>query len=143
MTKVHQKRLSAPKSWTIKRKKEKFIIRGKPGQHSFKTAIPLNLVLKNLMKCVKTTKEVKYVLNNKEIFINNKIRRDSKFFVGFMDTIAIPLTEEYYRMLIDKKGKFFLLDIKENESKIKLCKIKNKCQKIIWSNLISKTEKTC
>ena len=126
MVKSHLKRIATPKSWPIKKKENKFIIRPRPGPHTFKLAIPLNLILKNLIKNVKTTKEVKYILNNKDVFINNKIRRDHKFLVGLMDVVSIPLTEEYYRVLIDKKGKLFLLPIKEKESKTKICKIKSK-----------------
>ena len=134
MGKAHIKRLAAPKTWPINKKKEKFIIRPNPGPHSFKTDIPLNIILKNLIKNIKTSKEGKYLLTHKEIFVNNKIRRNPKLLVGFMDTISIPLTEKFYRVSINKSGKICLIPIKENESKIKLCKIKSK--KIIKKGMV-------
>ena len=124
MTKSHLKRLAAPKCWQIKKKKNKYIIKPKPGPHNAKLGTPLSLVLRNLLKNVKTSKEAKYLLNNKDVFINNKIRRDPKFVVGFMDIVSIPLTEENYRVLLNKNGKIYLHPIKEKESKTRLCKIK-------------------
>ncbi len=126
MTKSHLKRLAAPKSWPIKKKEQKFIMRPKPGSHPLHLGLPLGLVLRNLIENVKTSKEQKYLLQNKEVFINNRLIRDPKLMVGFMDTVSIPLIEKYYRILINKKGKICLVETNTNDAKIKLCKIKSK-----------------
>ena len=43
-----------------------------------------------------------------------------------MDVIAIPKIDEYYRLLINQKGKLFVLKIDKSEAQITLAKIMNK-----------------
>ena len=54
MIKKHQKRLTAPKTWPIKRKGIKFITRPNPGK-KFEYSISLNTVLKDFIKKTNTT----------------------------------------------------------------------------------------
>ena len=110
-------------SWDIKKKNNKFITRPMPGAHSFELGMPLNLIIRDLLKYAKTNREVKKILNNKEVLVDCKIRKDCKFITGFMDTISIPKLKEHYRIILNKKGKLFLLPITEQEAKVKVCKI--------------------
>ena len=64
MVKRHLSRLTAPKSWPIKRKSTKWITRPHPGPHTLKNCMSLNIVLKNILKYAKTTKEVKKILDD-------------------------------------------------------------------------------
>lgn len=135
MSKNHLKILNAPKSWPLrKRKGVKFITKPLAGPHSLKKSISINIILKEMLNYAKTTKEVKRILYEGKILINNQIRKDHKFPIGFMDTISIPITNEYYRLLFSEKGKFILKSIKKEEALFKLCKIKNK--KILKGNKI-------
>lgn len=43
-----------------------------------------------------------------------------------MDVLSIEKTNENFRMLLDVKGRYVLKSIKEDEAKIKLCKIKRR-----------------
>ena len=74
------------------------------------------------------SREVTLVTMDKEagFKIDNKIRRDSKFPVGVMDTLTVVKTNESYRILYDVKGRFTLVKIKDAEAKFKLCKVKTK-----------------
>ena len=56
MVKNHLTRLTAPKSWPIRRKGIKFIIRPQAGAHSLKNGISLSLVVRELLKYAKTKK---------------------------------------------------------------------------------------
>jgi len=123
MVKKHLKRLAIPKSWDIRKKKNKFTTRPMPGAHSFELGIPLNLVIRDLLKYAKNNHEVKKILNNKEILVDGKIRKDYRFITGFMDSISIPKLKKNYRVILNKKGKLFLLATTEQEAKIKICKI--------------------
>lgn len=114
-----------PKSWQIGKKEYKFVIRPLPGQ-SFRLGMPINIILRDVLKLAYTNKEVKNMLNNKEILINCKRIKEKKFIVGFMDTISIPEINKYYRVLLNKKGKVIIQEIKKDEASIKLCKIINK-----------------
>ena len=126
MGKNHLKRLNAPRTWPINRKGTKWVTRQKPGTHKLKESMPLNLIMKHLMDYAKTTKEVKKILNNKEVLIDNIVRKDIKFPVGILDIIKIPKTKEYFLFLLNKKGKLFLNKINEKQAGIKHLKIINK-----------------
>ena len=70
MIKRHFKRLAKPKSWNILKKQGKFIIRPKPGAHSFENGLAITLVLRDLLKYAQTTKEAKKILINKIVMID-------------------------------------------------------------------------
>lgn len=117
MTKKHLKRLAAPKSWPIERKKTKFITRANPGPHKLKESIPLNIFFKDLLKYTNTTKETKLILNEGKILVNNIPRKSYKFPIGIFDTIQLP-TKEYFRLFYNKNGKFILHKITKEEVNI-------------------------
>jgi len=119
----HLSRLAMPKTWPLPRKGYKWITKPMPGPHRLNLSMPLNLVLKNLLKYVKILKEAKYILNKGDVVINGKIRKSHKFPVGFMDVIEIPSLDEYYRVLLDRKGRFYALKIKKDEALLKPFKI--------------------
>lgn len=126
MGKNHLKRLNAPRTWPISRKETKWITRPNPGPHKLELSMPLGTIIKDLTKYAKTTKEVKRIINNKEILINKVPRNDIKFPVGILDIIEIPKTKEYFLFLLNKKGKFFLNKIDAKKAEIKHLKILGK-----------------
>lgn len=126
MSKKHLKRLNTPKTWNIKRKGIKYIKRPNPGAHSFNYGMPLSVFLRDMLKLAKTNREVKNILNNQDVLIDGLKKKEVKFIVGFMDTISIPYIKEYFRILLDKKGKLNFIKINEKESKLKICKVKGK-----------------
>lgn len=80
---------------------------------------------------------LKYAVNNQEclkicksrdvnIKVDNKVRRDIKYPLGFQDVISIPKTGENFRMLYDLKGRFMPHRIDDREAKFKLCKVVRK-----------------
>lgn len=121
--KSHLKRLASPKIWKIRKKKIRFVTKPKG---SLKYTMPLNVVLRDILKYSKTTKETKVILQTKEVLVNGRRIKDHRFGIGLMSILAIPSIGEFYRVLLDKKGKLFLLEIKKEESNVKPCKIINK-----------------
>ncbi len=126
MVKKHIKRIAVPKSWDITRKTNKFITRPNAGTHSFRLGIPLSVVFRDLLKRAKTLKETKKILQNNEILVDGKRRKDQKFIVGIMDTITIPKTDENFRVVVNTKGKLTLIKTDEKDAKHKICKIMKK-----------------
>lgn len=126
MTKRHLKRLTAPKTWPIKRKENKWITRTRPGPHSLETSIPLRIVLREMMGYARTGREAKITLNQGKILVNHAERKDSKFPVGIMDTVEIPDIKEQYRMLYNEQGKFKFVKINHEEAALKPVRITNK-----------------
>jgi len=89
-------------------------------------SIPISIFLKDMTKYAKTTKDVKNILTNKEVFVDGKRRKDRKFSVGFMDVIKLPDAKENYRVLLNTRGKLSVQTIDDNEAQTKLCKIVGK-----------------
>lgn len=127
MVQNHLLRLVAPKSWPMtKRKGIRFITRPRSGPHKLIESISLNLLLKEVLHHASTTKEVKTILNQGKVLVNNRIVKDYKCPIGIMDIVSIPSTNEYYRVLIGENGKFSLNKISQEKANLKLCKIINK-----------------
>ncbi len=123
MVSNHVKRLAAPKTWQIMRKNIKFVTKQASGPHSTETGIPLNTLLKEILQFSVTTKETKKILNGNEVRVDGKVRRDVKFPVGIFDTVDFAKINEYFRVVLNKKGKIDLVKIKKDEALIKPCKI--------------------
>jgi small subunit ribosomal protein S4e len=119
---VHVKVQTTPKTWKVKRKGDKFSLHPNPGKQ-YGLSMPLSLVLKNLLKYCKTTKEVKTILNENNIVVDGKRRKDHRYPVGLMDVISLGDLDEHYRMVFTDKGKLALVKIDKKESDLKPSKI--------------------
>ena len=126
MVKNHLKRLSAPRSWHVKRKGITFMTRPLPGGHTKDHSMSLTSVMRTLLKVAKTSKEVKYILNNKTVLVDGKRRKEPKFPVGLMDVITFPDLKESYRMTMDNKGRLVCMKTSDKEAGFKLSRIRSK-----------------
>lgn len=126
MSKKHLKRLNAPRSWRIKRKGITFVTRTAPGPHKIGTSMPLNVILRDLLKYANTTREVRIILQNKNVLVNGVRRKDIKFPVGLFDVMEIRETKEYFRVILDEKGKINLIKTDKSDAEVRPCKIKGK-----------------
>lgn len=126
MTKTsHLKRLVAPNSWKLNKKHNTFILRPKAGAHKQKLSISLNKVLIDTEKA-QTNRDVTYILNNHEILVDFKRRKDPAFPIGLFDVITYPEINEAYTIVINKLGKIVLEKLKDPKSDKKLIRIINK-----------------
>lgn len=123
MTKNHLKSLNAPITWSILRKSKVFVTRPYPGQSSMSLGMPLSLIIRDCLKLATTQKEVKYLLHQKEVLVNNRIVCEPKHIAGFMDVISIPKLKKNYRGMLNDKEKLTFGEIPEQEKDKKLCKI--------------------
>jgi len=114
------KRLNMPKTWHIKRKGIKFITRPNPGRR-FDLAMPVNLIIKDMLKYAKTNKEVRAILQTKNVLVDGKRKKDVKLPVGLFDSIDIE--NNYFRVIINKKGKIEVIKTSKDDAGIKPCKI--------------------
>ena len=124
--KAHLKSITAPKTWQVDRKKNKFIARPKPGAHKLETSMPLLLVLRDVLKLAESSKEAKYILTHKEVIVDGKKRRDIKYPLGLMDVLSIPALKLHFRGILTTKNKLIFTSISKEESEFKLSKITNK-----------------
>ena len=117
------KRLASPKWWPIERKIKKFTVPPR-GPHKKSLSLPLQVLLRDALKLAETGKEAKIVIKRGEILIDGRKIKDPKFGVGIFDLIEIPSIKKSWR-IIPKNG-LSLIEIPENEKKLKICKIVDK-----------------
>ena len=123
MGKNHLKRLAAPKTWNVKRKGLNFITKQMPGPHGLETGMPISVLLKEVLNYARNTREVNKILNTNPIKVDGKVRKDFRFPVGLFDTIEFTSINEYFRVILNRKGKLDLIKIKKDEVSLKPCKI--------------------
>lgn len=126
MGKRHLKRISAPKTWKIKRKGITFTTRPHPGTHKLEEGLSLNVILRDLIKIGNSAKQIKGIMDKKEVLVDGKRRKELKFMVGLMDVITIPEIKQNHRIVYTNKGKITIKEIDAKEAKLKVCKIVNK-----------------
>jgi small subunit ribosomal protein S4e len=126
MVKKHLKRLTAPRSWKIKRKGITFVTRPNPGMHGKTNSTSINVLMRDVLKHAKTTRDVKMIINSKGILVDKKQVNDHRFQVGVMDIIDMPKTNKSFRVMLNKKGNIALVEIKGDETMIKPCKVVGK-----------------
>lgn len=119
----HLKRLAAPRTWQIGRKKFMYVTKPVPGPHSKETGISLGTLLKETLGFASTNREAKKILNAGEVKVDGKTRKDFRFPVGVFDTIGFSSTNENYRAVISRKGILDLVKIGKEEASTKPCKI--------------------
>jgi len=107
-----------PKTWVLKKKGTKYI-----SANGNTNTVPIFVVIRDMMNIAKNRKEVKKILKEKEVKINNKKINDNKFPVGLNDTIEID--KKYYILILGENKKLLVKEIKENSDK-KILKVINK-----------------
>ncbi len=120
---AHLARSIAPKNWPIKRKETKWITRPISGAHPIERSISANLLLKSMLNYANTTREVRYIINNRSLLIDKVAVKDHKFAIGFMDIIDIPETKETYRVIVNERGEFKLISMKKELDNLKPSKV--------------------
>merc|ERR1712004_245968 len=125
----HMKRMYAPSHWCLDKLKGVYATRPSAGPHKLRECIPLTVLLQNRLKYALSGQDAIKICRNRDgnIKIDNKIRRDPRFPLGFMDVVQIPKTGENFRILYDIKGRFQAVRIDAKEAGFKLCRVKRKC----------------
>lgn len=123
MTKNHLKARSAPRTWNIARKEQKFTTRPNPGSQKTEHTLPLALVLR-AMNVGTTKKELNHVLRTTNVLVNGKRRWDLRFGVGFMDVIALPEAKQYAVLSMDNHGRLAVVETTEKLANAKHAQVR-------------------
>ena len=119
----HLKRQKVPRNWPIRKKGTTYVVRPNFG---IEKGIPVLIVLRDILKVAKNRKEVKKIIQAKQILLNNRPVKDEKNNVLLFDIISIVPTNKFYRMDLSDKGKFKVKEIDLNDAGKKISKIINK-----------------
>jgi small subunit ribosomal protein S4e len=120
------KRLTAPRSWPVKRKTDHWITKPSPGAHALEDSIPVTVALRDMLQVCKTAAEVRAVIFQKGIMVDGKVVTSPKQGIGLMDVVTLPKAGVSYRMVMDRRGKLQLVKIPQEKAAWKLCRIENK-----------------
>jgi len=121
--KKHLKRLNAPSHWMLDKLSGVWAPKPSAGPHKTRECIPLIILLRNRLKYAITRREVTLIAAQRLVQVDNKVRTDTRYPIGFMDVVGIPKTGENFRLLYDVKGRFNIHRISAEEAKFKLCKV--------------------
>ncbi len=123
----HLKRIAAPKAVPVHdRKQRKWMTKHAPGPHAKKYAIPLSVLVRDILKIATTLREVRKILAGRMCEIDGKPRTDEKFPVGLMDVVSFPKAGKYYRMIVDEKGRVVPREIPKEEAATKIVRVVRK-----------------
>lgn len=106
-------------------KLRKWVVSPRPGPHKKFESIPLLIIVRDILKLADTASDSKKIIKSKEIFVDGKPRLDYRYPVGLFDSIEVPKVDKQFRVVPSKKG-LELVEINKQESKQKLCRIKEK-----------------
>ncbi|MGV8152091.1 MAG: hypothetical protein ACP5OG_03345 [Candidatus Nanoarchaeia archaeon] len=120
---MHLKRNNAPKFWAVPRKGTKYLA---VPMHNEKKAIPLVIASRDIIKIVKNAKELKKILNEKQVAVNNRIVRELNYPVSLFDVITFIGEKKNYKAIISKSKKLEFVEISDKEKLARAFKVINK-----------------
>ena len=119
----HIKRISVPRTWPIRRKENKFVARPTVGPRPLSQTLPLVVVIRDMLKLAKNAKEVKQLINAKEIFVNGKLVDSYTYPIGLFDVLSLPNIQSHYRLVFDKLGRLSIIKIPQAESEFNVLRV--------------------
>lgn len=122
----HIKSYAAPAFWPIPVKERTWTVKPSPGPHPISRALPLGILVRDVLGYATTMREARKILNQGAIRVDGVVRRDYKFPVGLMDVIHVVPESKYFRMVPDPTKFYRLVEIDEKEASIKPLRIENK-----------------
>lgn len=105
------------------KKSAEWMTKPNPGPHPNKHCIGLAVLLRDVLKVAKTSREAHRILTNRMVEVDGKVRVEEKFPVGLMDIVSIPKSGKHYRILLDKKGRLIPVEIKKEDVSSKLLRV--------------------
>jgi len=123
---THLKTIAAPRTMKISRRETKFILSPIAGPHAKAACVPLGVVLRDYLGLVENRKEIKYMLNNKEVLVDGRRVRDENRPMGLFDILSIPEIEKTYIIMVNHRGELLPQEIDKKHADYNLCKITGK-----------------
>jgi len=99
--------------WPVAKKGNKYVA---TSSHNNRDSIPLSVVMRDVLKMVKTTRELKKALNDKQIKVSGKEIRDTNYPVGLFDVVSAA--GKSFRITLGTNKKFKVEEIKEDNLKV-------------------------
>jgi small subunit ribosomal protein S4e len=121
------KRLAAPRSWDISRKRKRFVYKPAPGPYPAESSYPLGVITRDLAGLVTNGRETRRVLLEGKVLVDGRTRSSPSFPVGLFDVVSVPSEKTAFRLVPSPKG-LLLSKVEAAEAGKKLCSIKSKAK---------------
>jgi small subunit ribosomal protein S4e len=117
---MHINRKNMGTFFPIPRRGSKYVAVPTHNQHE---SIPLIVVMRDMLKLVKTKKELKKVLSEKQIMINHKEIRETNYPLGLFDILTLRSVKKQYIAMLNEHKKIILKEISAAEAERKVFKV--------------------
>ncbi|MBS3080694.1 hypothetical protein J4221_04435 [Candidatus Pacearchaeota archaeon] len=101
---MYLKRQNIEKFWPVPRKGTKYLA---VSAHDKKVSIPLVVVMRDILKFVNNKKELKKIIDEKKVLINNKAIKDIHYPVNIFDIISLPSMNKHFKAILSHKKMIF------------------------------------
>ena len=115
---AYLKRSKIGNFWPIPRKGNKYLALT---PHNQNESIPLVVVLRDILKLVRNKKELKRILNEKQILINHKQIRETNYPVCLFDILSVG--KKHYKTILSEGRKINFQEIQDKDSETRIYKI--------------------
>ncbi len=123
---THLKTLAAPRSMKVPRRGKVYVLTPSPGPHAKSECLPLGTLLREYLGLAENRKEIKHILNNKQVLVDGRRVKNENYPLGLFDIIAIPEIDKVYMILVDHHGRLISKETTKKASEHKMCKLVNK-----------------
>jgi len=120
---MHLKRKTIENFWPIPKKGTKYVA---VPDHNQKESLPLIIVIRDMLKLVRNTKELKKLLYEKKVQVNHIIVHETNYPVSLFDVVILPEMKKNYRAILSKNKKLVLEEVNDKEAGTKVYKVINK-----------------
>lgn len=125
MVKNHLKRIATPRTWPILRKERKYVTRSKAGKLQ-ELSLPISVVLREVLKLCSITREVKLLLNKKELLVDGKAQTSHRFPLGIFEVLTIKSDNKHFRLVLGKNGQLKVIEIPASEKDVRVVQVTRK-----------------
>ncbi len=122
----HLKRISSFRALKVPKKTHEWLIKASPGPHKLELSIPIGVLVRDYLGLAASSREMKFILNHGEVFVDGRKIKSPDFPVGLMDVVTLPKVGKGYRIGIDSHERLTLNEVTLEEAKAKLCRIRSK-----------------
>lgn len=120
---MYIKRHNVGKFWPVTRKGTKYLA---VSRHNKKDSIPIIVVMRDILKLVRNKKELKKIISEKQVLVNNREVRDDNFPICLFDIISLPTLKKNYCSVFSPNKKIEFKEIEDKKSDRKVFKVINK-----------------
>lgn len=111
------------KFWPIPRKGTTYVA---VASHNRKEAMPLIIVMRDVLKLVKNNKELKKLINERQIKINGKDIKEVNYPVSLFDVLGLDGLKKNYKMVLLKNKKYSFEEVSGKETSSRPYKVMDK-----------------